>query len=399
MQNPVDNNNISVDLPRSLFATVCFSAVAIIIFNALPVIMGVASDTLGLNSEQLGLMAAVELAGIGLTSISGLIWIRKVRWRRAVLLGTLTLATGNVLSIFADSASTLIPLRFLTGLLGEGVIFTVAIAAIGDARNADRAFAYSIVGQVGLGMVALWCFPYIALSMGYAGVMGVMAALALACLVLLPWLPAGGEKAVEPGALAPIDAAANSFVTPLIGLLGMVCWFIGLSGIWAFVERIGSQVPIPQTTIGMLLSLGLGLGALASLTVALVGDRYGRFWPPLAAIAVHALICFLLAGKLTVFMYSALVLSFTFVWNIGLPFFLGLIADSDSGGRMVVLLVSAQAFGNTLGPLIAGQIIEVKGMASVGFSSALFCLLALMIVALFIYRARKILNLKPALLP
>jgi predicted MFS family arabinose efflux permease len=132
---------------------------------------------------------------------------------------------------------------------------------------------------------------------------------------------------------------------------------------------------------------------------SLVGDRYGRFWPPLAAIAVHALICFLLAGKLTVFMYSALVLSFTFVWNIGLPFFLGLIADSDSGGRMVVLLVSAQAFGNTLGPLVAGQIIEVNGMASVGFSSALFCLLALMIVALFIYRARKMLNLKPALLP
>jgi predicted MFS family arabinose efflux permease len=388
-------DHITVDQPRSLFAAVCFSAVAIIVFNALPVIMGVASDTLGLAADQIGLLASVELGGIGLASVSGLFWIRKLHWRRTVLIGTLVLATGNVLSIFADSATTLFVLRFLTGLLGEGVIFTVAIAAIGDARDTDRAFAFSIVGQVGLGMLALFSFPYIAHSMGYAGVMGIMAILAVACLVLLPWLPVGGAKEAETNGLAQLDASANSITTPLIGLSGMACWFVGLSGIWAFVERIGIEVPMTQTAVGTLLSLGLGLGAVASLVVALIGDRYGRFWPPLAAVALHVLICFLFAGKLNVIIYAVLVLSFTFVWNSGLPFLLGLIADSDSSGKMVVLIVSTQAFANTAGPLIAGQTIQLGGLASVGLFSGFFSLLALAIFAIFIYRVKSLLALKP----
>ena len=210
-----------------------------------------------------------------------------------MLFGTLALAAGNILSIFATDPSALIAVRLFTGLLGEGVIFTVAIAAIGDARNPDRAFALSIVGQVGLGMLALWCFPHIAVALGFAGVMGAMGFMALACLVFLPWLPAGGVKAVQ--ADDSPDQGAGSVLTTIIGLSAMVCWFVGLSGIWAFVERIGIEVPLAQTSIGMLLSLGLGLGAVASLLVALVGDRYGRYWPPLATLALHVLICFLFA--------------------------------------------------------------------------------------------------------
>lgn len=392
----MNTNSVTIDQPLPLIAAVNFGAVAIIIFNALPVIMGVASDTLGLSAEQLGLLASLELAGIGLTSVSGLFWIRKISWRRAVLIGTLVLAAGNVLSAFAGGASTLIALRFFTGLLGEGVIFTVAIAAIGDSRNADRAFAYSIVGQVGLGMVALWSFPYVAASLGFPGVMGVMAVLAVLSLLLLPWLPAGGEK-IEPSDKAgQSGVAAGAITTPLIGLFGIVVWFIGLSGIWAFVERIGIEIPLEQTTIGMLLSLGLGLGALASLLVALVGDRYGRFWPPLSALVLHAIICFFFAGELTVFVYGALVLLFTFIWNIGLPYLLGLIADSDASGRLVVLIVSAQAFGNTIGPLVAGQVVESKGLASVGISSALFCIMAFGVFAFFVYRVKTSVAQKPA---
>jgi predicted MFS family arabinose efflux permease len=175
----------------------------------------------------------------------------------------------------------------------------------------------------------------------------------------------------------------------------MVCWFFGLSGIWAFVERMGMEVPMRQTSIGILLSLGLGLGALASLAVALIGDRYGRYWPPLAAIAAHVVLCFLFGGQLTAFAYGLMVLLLTFIWNIGLPYLLGLIADSDSTGRMVVLVVTAQAFGNTLGPLVAGQVVELRGLSSVGNSSALFCLLALMILGFFMYRVRLMLSLKP----
>lgn len=386
----MNNNKVTIDQPLPLFATVCFSAVAILIFNVLPVFMGVISDTLALTAEQLGLLASLELGGIGLTSVTGLFWIRRLRWRGVVLFGALVTIAGDLLSIFADSAVTLITLRFITGFLGEGVIFTVAVAAIGDSHNSDRAFAYAIVGQVGLGMIGLLCFPYIAHSMGFAGIMVTMALLVLVCLVLLPWLPPGGEKGGETDELKIDSGSAGSMLTTIIGLAGLVCWFVGLSGIWVFTERIGTLVPLPQTTIGTLLSLGLGLGAIAALGVALIGDRYGRFWPLLTAVSLHVLVCFLFAGSLTAYLYGALILSFTFIWNIGLPFLMGLIADSDSNGRVVVLLVSAQALGNTLGPIIAGKVIAFSGLQSVGISSAIFCALTLVVVAFFCFRLKRL---------
>lgn len=384
----MSTSNITIDSPRSLFATVALGSVAIVVFNALPVILGVASDSLGLLPNELGMLAFVELGAIGLCSVSGLYWIRRVPWRPTVMVASLLLVAGNVLSaVFVDLAS-LVTVRFLTGLFGEGVIFTITMAAIGDARDPDRAYAYAIVGQVGLGMAALWGFPLLAESIGYQGVMGAMAALALLGFLLIPWLPAGGQKPTSPDTTAQVASEAGAFTTTFLGLGGITIWFLGLSGIWAFMERIGADIPVAQTTVGALLAVALGLGALASLLVALVGDRYGRYWPPLAVLVVHAILCLILAGPISAFIYGALVLSFTFVWNIGLPYLLGLIADSDVTGRLVVLIVSAQALGNAAGPLLAGKLIEVYGIGGVGTSSALLCLTAFVIVALFIYRMR-----------
>ena len=379
---------VTVDSRRALFAAIALSAVSILIFNALPVVMGVASDHLLLTAEQMGLLASAELGGIGLVATSGFWWIRRVSWRKASAAGLLVMAVGNLLSISMNSGVELIALRFLVGLLGEGVVFTIAMATIGDARNPDRAFALSIVGQVGLGMLALWAFPLIALSLGYAGVMGTMVVLALLSLTLLQWLPRGGEKP-QPDSSQTLDSDTRAaFTTPLFGLIAIVFWFVGLSGIWAFVERVGLLVGLSQTTVGSLLALGLGAGVLGSLLAAWVGDRYGRLWQPPAAVGGHVLMCLLFTWQLNAPIYAALVLGFTFVWNVGLPYLLGLIADSDTSGRLVVLIVSAQALGNTLGPLAAGAVVEDHGLQAVGMSSAFFCTLSLLFLGLFVSRCR-----------
>ena len=103
---------------------------------------------------------------------------------------------------------------------------------------------------------------------------------------------------------------------------------------------------------------------------------------------MHIAMCLLFAGQLTALAYGSVVLSFTFVWNIGLPYLLGLIADSDATGRLVVLIISSQALGNTIGPLVAGGVAERGGLDAVGLSSAGFCLVALALLSLFILRCR-----------
>jgi predicted MFS family arabinose efflux permease len=379
---------VAVDEPRALFAAVSLSAIAILVFNALPVIVGVASDSLALGDDQVGLLASLELAGIGITATSGLLWIRRVRWRRAALLALLILAAGNLLSLQVGSANQLLALRFLVGLTGEGLLFTIAMTAIGDARQADRAYAFAIIGQIALGAIALWAFPLLAAAGGFAAVMGTKAGLALLGMPLLLWLPNGGAKPSEAATGPDTVSRAIPLWLPLTGLAAMFIWFVGLGGIWAFIERIGVAIGIPQATVGTLLAAGLAGGLLSSGLAAWLGDRYGRLWPPLVAVGLHALMCLVIAGGVNTITFTIVVLAFTFVWNLGLPYLLGLIANSDSSGKLVVLIVSAQAFGNTIGPLLAGKVATGWGENAIGLSSAACCALALAVVSLFLWHVR-----------
>jgi predicted MFS family arabinose efflux permease len=106
--------------------------------------------------------------------------------------------------------------------------------------------------------------------------------------------------------------------------------------------------------------------------------------------------CLVFTGELTLYVYSVLILLITFVWNIGLPYLLGMIADSDVTGRLVVLIVAAQAGGTAVGPLIAGQVVELKGLENLGYSSALFCGLALVVLLVFLARFKKFASLSDA---
>jgi predicted MFS family arabinose efflux permease len=386
----MSEEQVSIDQPRALFAAVSLSAIAVLVFNALPVIVGTASDSLGLGDDTVGLMASLELAGIGITATSGMLWIRRIPWRPASIMALLVIAVGNLLSLQVGSAEQLLALRFVVGLAGEGLVFTIAMAAIGDSRQADRAFAFAIIGQIGLGAVALWAFPQIAAGGGFAAVMSTMAALALLGIALVAWLPRGGAKVAK--AEGEQDATPRDIpvAIPLTGLAAMFIWFIGLSGIWAFIERIGVAVGISQASVGTLLAAGLAGGLVSSGLAAWLGDRYGRLWPPLVAVGLHILMCLVIAGGISAITYAAVVLAFTFVWNLGLPYLLGLIANSDSSGKLVVLMISAQAFGNTLGQLLAGQVAAGWGDNAIGLSSAVMCLAALAVLGLFTRRIRQL---------
>ena len=82
-----------------------------------------------------------------------------------------------------------------------------------------------------------------------------MVTLALLSLTLLQWLPRGGEKPQPESSQTRESDTRAAFTTPLFGLIAIVFWFVGLSGIWAFVERVGLLVGLSQTTVGSLLAL------------------------------------------------------------------------------------------------------------------------------------------------
>ena len=81
-----------------------------------------------------------------------------------------------------------------------------------------------------------------------------------------------------------------------IGLATIVFWFVGISALWAFMERIGVDLGYSSENIGQWLALGMVLGVVSALFVSWKGKKLGYYWPPVACIAVHGFLMLILAN-------------------------------------------------------------------------------------------------------
>lgn len=378
-----------VDQPVTLFTALLLSAVAVLVFNVEPIYLGVLQEHRGLDPSQLGLLVGAEIGGIGFASVAAVFWVRRISWRRAMLFGVAVLIVGNLASAFVEQFTELLTLRGLVGFFGAGTLFAVVNTLFGDTRVPARTFALSIFSQVGLGMLGLLVFPAVAAEWGYAGVLVGMTIPAVLGAFLLGTIPHAGSRSPD----TVVGGAAVSVLPVFVGLAVMLAWFAGLSSLWAFLERIGVEAGFSHGSVGQLLAAGMGLGALSSLVVSVIGNRFGRLWQPAFSIAAHLVLALLVVRVGAQWVYVAAVLSFTLIWNIGLPYLLGGIAAADVQGRLLVLLVAAQAMGNTAGPIIGGYIAEDLGFRAVGYNCALFSLVALLLYSAFatLLRRRRLL--------
>jgi MFS family permease len=133
---------------------------------------------------------------------------------------------------------------------------------------------------------------------------------------------------------------------------------MGYSGIYAFVERIGVDSGLSGQQIGLVLSLTIITGMIGALGAASLGDRYGKIKPHIAG-AVGAVITILLLNSQTnLASYSLAIIFLTLSLNFWLAYMLGAVAAIDTSGRFAVLTTAALGVGATIGPAIAGGLIN-----------------------------------------
>lgn len=87
--------------------------------------VGMVSESLSLSAVQQGQFASSDLVGSAIASISSFFWIRKFDWKKVALIGLTLIIAGNLLSIFQNDFTSLLIIRFMTGL-GEGLAIALA---------------------------------------------------------------------------------------------------------------------------------------------------------------------------------------------------------------------------------------------------------------------------------
>jgi predicted MFS family arabinose efflux permease len=332
-----------------------------VLFFCLPLFVGAAADSLGLDTRQQGTLAAMDVGGATLAGLCSLWWIERVSWRRIGLLSHALLVVANLLSIGVVDLPTLFALRLVAGF-NAGTIFAVSLAALGVQRDTDRAFAIAVTLQIALDAAVLYLLTGWIERWGFDGVLYCLAGLSALLAVPLRWIPSRGpaapavEHPVEAGSGAA-DLAGGPDWRGFASLASFGALILGVGAFWAFAERIGLAGGLSRATVGAALGTGVLVAAAGPLLASWLGSTRGLVGPMSIGVVATATAMVLFAmpppGDYGL-QYGVAAAVFQIGWNFTAPFLLAVIARADPRARLIAVSAAVQAGGATLGPPTAG---------------------------------------------
>lgn len=356
----------------------CLSVTGVLMFKVLPLMVGAAAESFHFGPRELGLIASSDLAGITLASLLAPLWARRIDWRIGAFAALALVVAGNLASATISELPLLLAVRFVTGI-GEGMASSLALVILSDTRNPDRAFGLAVGAPILVGLIAFQTMPPLVERFGYDGVVLSLAALAGIFALLTPLLPVSGRPMVAP---AGRDTQPTSGLRPIaVGLVAAAIYHIGLGAVWAFIERMGTAAGLARATMGSNLGLAVVFGLAGSLIATAVGARFGRSWPLVLAVCGQCAALLLLGPQMSGLGFAVAACAFQLLWLLSVPYQLAVIASFDAGGRYFVLALAFQAAGVTLGPVLAGLLIEGQDYSAVRALAAT-CLAASLVLIL-----------------
>ena len=331
-------------------------------FAVQPFFLGVMTETLMLAPDQVGLMASADILGVVLASFSGVWWAKRFSQRGLIRLASLSMVLGYLGLLFANTFEAVLSLRFLAGALGHGIAFSLGTALLCRAPHPDRAIAISVVTQIGFSAILLLALPkalstsdirtvYLSLALSTSDIRTVYLSLVAIVLVLLPLLTFANASFTH-----DTESAKRNTVKPLLIwlLIALVCYQLGLSAIWAFIESIGREREISLEQMGFMLAVILPVSMVGSILASILDVRLGRFTPVLLATVVGAMGLLILVNTTSVTALAAGFLLHQIAWNFGIAFVYGAIAEVSDQSGSEILAPGSQSLGTALGPILAG---------------------------------------------
>ncbi|MBT3425290.1 MAG: MFS transporter [Gammaproteobacteria bacterium] len=346
--------------PKNLFVFILAASIASTIgglpFNSLPVMLGSLADSFSLDSESVGLLGSICFAGYLLGTLGAPFWINRLNWRSLTVTSTIGTAAAFAIS---SQLMTLQGLYLIWALIGffASTMTCLGMRILADLPNKVRAFGVRQGVELSVTAAVLFALPPLIITQWqYPG-----AALALAFVVALLglsafWVPQGPLLTVTE---AETPSAESRPSIPMSSWVCMAIFFMFLIGniaLWAFLERIGANLELTGSEVGIVFAVLKLLGGAAAFFVAWIGDRAGIRWPYWIVLAgvVLGLLFLFSANRFMPFAIGAWIWEFAF--TCGCVFQAAAIARSDPSGRAVVLIPAVFALSSMVGPGLAGQL-------------------------------------------
>lgn len=337
-----------------------------------PLIVGALIDHYDFSPEEAGFVAGIEMAGLGfaafIVAAFGGTWNRRL----VIVAGATIAILGSVVPALTESYWPILTARLFAGM-GSGFIASIVLATIGTTRDPDRTFGlYYMLTYVSSALMVpagLWAITHYAVGGGYL----LMAAVLAVVYITVLRIPSAPPTMVRtPGAIhLPPFPMANSML-----VLGISLFFwIGMGGVWAFVERLGGAAGMSALEIGGVLSIGPLASVAGALTASVLHTRFGRLPILVAAIALGAIGTVMVGIVHQPLVFTLGVLVFSYVWPLFLAYLGGAMSAIDPSGRVIAMSVTSQTIGMAVGPAIAGIIAGQYGYEGIAVLGVL-CFIA-----------------------
>jgi predicted MFS family arabinose efflux permease len=364
----------------TLMIAVCAgAALAHIGTSAMPFQIGALIDGTRLSAAQAGIFGFVEVGALALAMIIVSARTDRLSTRPVALMGCLMAALGNIGLLIVAS----FPLQLLFATcagLAYGTIFAATVTAAAATEAPDRIYA---IGNGGALLLIVAFMAAIPLGTTHLGSLGVFCSLALLVTVCSPLLL--GLRRAQ----LPIVTRLSAWRTP--GAAGLLfAWMavsFGTTALYAFTERIGESIHIPQDEIAWTLSAGVFVGVAGTAAAALLTGRISR---PLAlniGMIGSGLSCLIIGFAANLFWFAAGTFIYWIFYMFLYSYLLGTAATLDPSGRVGTLGGGLERLGYALGAAAGGLLAEHVSYSSTGLLGFLGCTLGLVFGLPSLFRA------------
>lgn len=339
-----------------LAAIVLFAAITPTILMTAPAVAAQLATQWQLSPSQIGDLFSVELGAMSLATLPAFWWLKRVNWRSAALLAGLLFIAANLLSIWAHDYSVLLALRFCSALAG-GSLMIICLSSAASTANPSRVYGLWVMGQLVVGAIGLSVLPGLFEQYGLAACYLILALLMALFLPLARCFPQGApvaEQRLDDGGRAPTWKI-------VLGILGILSFYISLSGVWTFIGAISAKAGIAADASGEVLAIATVMGIVGAGCASLIGDRLPRVLLLLLGYGLMAASVLLLLGQPPLARLALAALAFKFTWTFILPLILACLADLDRSGKLMNASNLVIGGGLAIGPAIAGRLIEGSG--------------------------------------
>jgi predicted MFS family arabinose efflux permease len=365
------------DIGRLLLGCLLYTAGSAILYVS-PAYLADLGVRFHLDEARMGALSAAENTGIGLASLLAMWWNGRIGYRKAAILGVLACLAGDAISFVGRDFPVILIARFATGLLGEGTLFVLAFLVLASARNPDRALGFALTAVVLFGSLVLAAAPFLNGIPGGTAMLLPLAAIALAVLPALRWMPAA---AAATPVTRPKGGGAGNWRAP-IAVVAMAVWFGAPGGFWTFADAAAASKQVSAEDIGTALAVGNAVGLLGSLLAAWQGNRWGRVIPILAGTLCLCLSVVAFQHSAQVAALAATLAAFNIFWNYATVYQMALVVALDRTGRATAAISAAQVLGFAAGGFISGFAIVAAGYPALTAIVTVFALAGLLLLVL-----------------